>query len=321
MTIPTLSDEDVRPLLDMGELIALMETFLLAEAAGAAVAPARHAVTFGPDGKLVFTIGGLRHQGRSVSGFRAYHTCETTARLDNAQIVAVWESGALSGLILGRLLGEWRTGALGGVAVKHMSRADAKICAVIGTGRQARTQLLAVSACRALTEVRVYGRSEENRKQFASDLAAETKFDVRAAGTAREAVEGADIVLCATNSATPVLETAWLAPGAHVNAVGPKTQGAHELPVDIAARVSLIATDSVRQLNDSGAPGFLAAEPVWSRLQDLAGLVTAQIAPPRLHGDISLFCSAGLAGTEVLAGAHILQRYLQRYRMAMRPGP
>ena len=318
MPILTLTDDDIRPLLDMGELIPLMEAFLQAEAANAAVTPPRHAVAFAPFGKLVFTIGGLHHQGRSVAGFRAYNTFETKGSPDNEQIVAVWDSksGALLGLILGRLLGEWRTGALGGVAVKHMSRSDAKSCAVIGTGRQARTQLLAACACRALSEVRVYGRSEESRRQFAADLTAETKFDVRAAETAREAVEGADIVLCATSSATPVLETAWLARGAHVSTVGPKTRSAHELPLDIAARVTLIATDAVRQLNASPEPGFLDTEPVWSRLKNLAGLVTAQIEPSRAKGDISLFCSAGLAGTEILAGAHVLQRF----RMALRPG-
>ena len=316
MPIPILTDEDIRPLLDMQELIPLMEAFLRAQATASAVTPARHSVAFDPFGKLVFTIGGLHHEGHSLAGFRAYHTFETTTAADSAQIVAVWDSssGALSGLILGRSLGEWRTGALGGVAVRRMSRPDAKSCAVIGTGRQARTQLLAACACRTLSEVRVYGRAEAGRRQFAALLAAETKLCVRPTETAREAVEGADIVLCATSSTTPVLETAWLARGAHVTTVGPKTRSAHELPADIAERVTLIATDSVEQANASPDLNFLGASPLWSRLQDLAGLITAGTASGHSQRDISLFCSTGLAGTEILAASHVLQRH----RMALR---
>ncbi|MGC9271654.1 ornithine cyclodeaminase family protein [Acidiphilium sp.] len=310
MPIPILTDSEVLPLLDMDELVPPMEEFLHAYSAGSAVTPPRHAVAFDPYGRLVFTIGGLHHQGRSLAGFRAYDTFKTSGAEDE-QIVAVWDSSrsALVGLVLGDSLGEWRTGALGGVAVKHMSRPDATTCAVIGTGRQARTQLLAVAACRTLSEVRVYGRTAERRRQFADELAAETKLHVWATDTTREAVEGVDIVLCATNSRTPILDTAWLAPGTHVNTVGPKTLRAHELPFDIAARVTLIATDLVEQVNAYPEPYFLSDKPVWTKLQELAGLIKNNGVASRTENDISLFCSAGLAGTEILAAAHVLERH------------
>ena len=311
MPILILTDNDLGSLLNMSELIPLMTEFLHAQAANTAVTPARHNVAFHPFGNLVFTIGGVHNQDRALAGFRAYHNFKTHADVEDTQIVGVWdsESGALSGLVLGKSLGEWRKGAIGGVAVQHMSRPDAGTCAVIGTGRQARTQLLAASACRTFSEVRVYSRAENGRRQFAAELTAELKLKVRAVETAREAVEGAEIVLCATRSTTPVLETAWLAHGAHVNSVGPKTRSSDELPIDIASRVSLIASDSIEQLADSPELNFLSAEPVWARLQPLSTLVAGTTASAPAHGDISLFCSTGLAGTEVLAAHHVLQRY------------
>lgn len=308
--IPVLTDEDILPLLDMQELIPLMEEFLRARHSGHTVTPPRHNVEFAPFGELIFTIGGLNTADRALAGFRVYDTFPTAEGEFDAQTIAVWDTrrGALLGMIVGWALGAWRTGALGGVAIKHMSRPDARRCAVLGTGKQARTQLLAAAACRPLTEVRVYSRDTERRRRFAAELATLIERDVQPAASAREAVEQADLVICATNSKIPVLETNWLSPGTHVNALGPKISNAHELPADIAERVTFLVTDSIEQANSYSQPHFLAASAAWGQLQDLATLV-AMPAPTRSEDAISLFSSCGLAGTEVLVAAHLLERF------------
>ncbi|MGI4792694.1 MAG: ornithine cyclodeaminase family protein [Janthinobacterium lividum] len=315
MPVTLLHDDDVLSLLNMHELIPLLEEFLLETQRGSAVTPSRHAVSFEPYGRLVFTIGGGHTGSRPVAGFRVYSTFPTSDGADDDQVVAAWDSerGTLLGLIVGSSLGEWRTGALGGVAVKAMSRPDAQSCAVLGTGRQARTQLLATAACRTLREIRVYGRDPERRHGFAAALTDMIGVRVWPSETAQEAVEGADIVLCATSSPTPVLETAWLKEGAHVNSVGPKTLTKHELPFDLADRVTLLATDSIEQVNSYPEPYFLSRSAVWSELRELATLLpsTTDGAEWRRDG-VSLFCSAGLAGTEIVAAVHVLQRHRDR---------
>jgi ornithine cyclodeaminase/alanine dehydrogenase-like protein (mu-crystallin family) len=305
-----LTDDDILPLLNMQDLIPLMEEFLRARHSGETVTPPRHTVEFSPFGRLVFTVGGLNSGDRALAGFRVYDTFPSPDDEFDAQTVAVWDSkrGSLLGLVVGWALGEWRTGALGGVAIKHMSRPDARRCAVIGTGRQARTQLLAAAACRSLTEVRVYSPDAEHRRTFAAELAIMIKGDVQPVASAQEAVEQADLVICATNSKTPVLQTKWLSPGTHVNALGPKMLNEHELPIDIAERITLLATDSIEQANGYHEPHFLAASAVWKHLQDLATLVAVPTSP-RSGDDITLFSSCGLAGTEVLAAAHLLDRH------------
>lgn len=308
--ISILTDENILPLLDMQDLIPLMEEFLRARHAGETVAPPRHSVEFPPFGRLVFTIGGMNNADRSLAGFRVYDTFPTADGELDAQTVAVWDSkrGALLGLVVGWALGAWRTGALGGVAIKYMSRQDAHCCAILGSGKQARTQLLAAAVCRSLTEVRVYSRNPERRRQFADEMTCLTGLDVQPVASAREAVEQADLVLCATSSPTPVLETSWLSPGAHVNTLGPQVLSAHQLPIDIAGRVTLLAADAVEQVKTHREPYFLAGTAVWNQLQDLATLVAVP-GPTRSDDGISLFCSSGLAGTEVLAAAHLLERY------------
>jgi ornithine cyclodeaminase len=312
VSIPVLNDADILPLLEMGELIGVMEGFLRAEHAGATVTPPRHRVAFEPHGSLVFTVGGIESSEESLAGFRVYDTFPQSS--GSAQLVAVWNSssGRLLGIVAGDELGAWRTGALGGVAVKYMGREDARTCAVLGTGRQARTQLLAAAAVRDVSDVRVYARDETRRRTFADEMSQALQLEVRPVSSPEAALREAAIVLCATNSPVPILQTSWLAPGAHVNSVGPKVASAHELPLDIAERITLLATDSPRQIESYSEPYFLEGSAVWPKLRNLAGLVIESDRVARENGDVSLFCSVGLAGTEVAVAAHVLSRHARK---------
>lgn len=197
-----------------------------------------------------------------------------------------------------------RTGAIGGVAVDAMAPRDADIAAVIGAGRQARTQLEAAAAVRPLRDVRVYSRDADRRARFAAEMSLYLGITVRAAASPHEALADAAIVLCATTSKTPVIKAAWLAPGAHINTVGPKGAGEHEIDLDIARAASLIATDSPDQVAAYPNGFFLRDLAV---LRDLAALVADPAAVSRGPG-FSLFCSTGLAGTEVLLAAELFRR-------------
>lgn len=217
-------------------------------------------------------------------------------------------SGELRGLVLGNRLGAMRTGAIGGAAIKLLAREDARILGVIGAGRQARTQIEAAAAVRPLERVRVFSRTPARREAFAAEMAATTGVPVEAVETAEEAVRGADILICATTSATPVFDPAWLAPGTHVTTVGPKFAGAHEISLDVAARSAVIATDSPAQVEAYADPFFLIGTPDYARMVALSAIATGA-QPGRTSADaITLFCSVGLAGTEVLVAQAALER-------------
>lgn len=189
-----------------------------------------------------------------------------------------------------------------------MAPPAAETVAVIGSGAQARTQLEAAAAVRRLRLVRVYSRSAENRVAFATEMSQHLSLAVAPVPTAREAVEGADIVICATTSAVPVIDAAWLTPNVHVNTVGPKTRTRHELGPGVAERAAVIATDSLEQCRAYRDPFFLHDSPAMARMIDLSELVSGRVvARPAGHA-LTLFCSVGLAGTEVLVAAAALRR-------------
>ncbi|HEX5327340.1 MAG TPA: hypothetical protein VFW75_11780, partial [Acetobacteraceae bacterium] len=146
-----------------------------------------------------------------VFGHKAYFSgCFylTLYSVPERRMLALIEAGGLGAL---------RTGAASGVATRRMARDDARTVALIGVGRQAATQLRAVCAVRRIERVRVYSRTAETRETFAGAMRSGLGVAVEPAADAESCVRGADIVITATNSATPVVLGNWLSPGCHVN--------------------------------------------------------------------------------------------------------
>ncbi len=294
-TIPVLNDSDIETAADMASLINICDAAVVAAASDELTAPARHAVSFGP-GQLVFTTGG----NEQAVGFRAYDTFPNS---EQDQVVAVWhpDSGHLAGVIVGELLGAIRTGALGGVGVNRLAAPDATTCAVIGTGVQARTQLLACAAVRSLSQIRVFSRNEHNRQAFAEEMSARVGLEIQPVASARDAAADAEIVLLATSSGAPVVSLNDLAANVHVSTVGPKFKGYCELDADVVDAAQLVATDSPQQIESHGEHHFLHKSQAWDRI---AHLGTIEARPDCVRRTV--FLSAGLAGTEVLIADALL---------------
>lgn len=305
-----LTDEDLDGLASMADVVATMELAFEEHAAGTLAAPPRWRLDLDA-GSLVFTVGAATGEATAL-GFRAYETFPD-GNPDHHQVVAVWdaESGAFRGVLIGHAAGVLRTGGIGGVAVAHLAPGGATTLGVLGSGRQARAQVEAACAVRDIRTVRVYSPTGEHRERFADEVGRTVSADVAAVDDARTAVDGADALVCATDSTEPVFEADWLAPGAHVTTLGPKFEGAHELPLAAADGADRVVTDSLAQVDGYGAgdgrPFFLSGER-RERMVELADVVAGD-APGREHeGERTLFCSVGLAGTEVVLADELLRR-------------
>ncbi len=306
MTYRVLSDDDVARILSMGDVIRKIEDALWEKAEGTLIAPPRFHVNV-EKGSLVFTAGAATKREK-VIGFRVYDTFRGGST-DTAQLVAVFdsESGAFKGVIIGGLIGALRTGAIGGVAVKHMSRPDSKVLAILGAGFQARTQLEAAASVRQFALVKVYSPTVRHREAFADEMRAKLGLDIEAVSSAKEAVQDADVLICATNSNTPVFDPDWLKVGVHINTIGPKFKDAHEIDVETAARSSVIATDSFAQIEAYSKPFFLLDTPHRARIIELSDIVVGRRIGRTSSDDITLFCSVGLAGTEVVVANEAIE--------------
>lgn len=304
--IEVLRDEDVAARLTPAGAIAAMRDAVLAIHARALAAPPRVWADLSADqdddGRLLFTVGGRR--GRWY-GYRSYDTFGLPAD-DQVTVLHDGTTGAVTGIAVSALLGRYRVGALGGLAVDALAAPDAGTLGLIGTGAQAFAQLWAIRAVRSLTEVVVYGRDPGRRAAFVDRVAGELDLPVRAAASAEEAVAGRGIVVLATSSGSPVIDAGWVAPGASVTTLGPKQRGRAEFDVALAERAELIVTDSVPQTRAYQPPFVLAGTAVASRLVGLGAVLTGDHPLPKDPAAVRLYCSVGLGGTEVALLAHLL---------------
>ena len=150
----------------------------------------------------------------------------------------------MTALIEADALGQFRTGAASGVATRKLARPDAATAGCIGTGKQARTQLLAMARVCGLKSIRVYGRDAERRRNFAAKIAEETKVETVPVERAEDAARGCDIVITATSAREPVLKGEWLAEGTHVNLIGSNFHTKSEADVEVFRRAVEIAVIS-----------------------------------------------------------------------------
>lgn len=119
-----------------------------------------------------------------------------------------------------------RVGGTNGLAVRHLARDDARVVALIGSGWQAGAQVLAVTQVRPIERIRVFSPSEENRHRFVERLGTQVDTPLEAVAEGDAAVEGADIVMLATNSMAPVFDERWIVPGVTVTTIrGPEVSG------------------------------------------------------------------------------------------------
>ncbi|WDZ88056.1 ornithine cyclodeaminase family protein [Micromonospora cathayae] len=296
------SDREVAAVLDAGRTVDAMRAALLAAHRGQLVAPPRASAPLG-GGRMVLTAG---HLTGEWYGFRSY---DTFGHPESEQLVVLHDgrTGAVRAVGVGTELGSRRTGGLGGVAVDALARPDAATLGVLGSGGQAWTQVWAAAAVRPLREVTVHSPTPAHRERFAARVRAELGVPARAVATPAGAVRDRDVVVLATTSPTPVFDVRDLAPGSHVTTVGFKQRGRAEFGTDLLDAADLLVTDSPAQAGAYDPPMLAALPPYAGRLVDL-GAVLAGAAPGRAaRDDVTVFCSVGLAGTEVF----LLDRLVQ----------
>jgi ornithine cyclodeaminase/alanine dehydrogenase-like protein (mu-crystallin family) len=209
-----------------------------------------------------------------------------------------------------------RTAAATAVATRALARKDASHLAILGTGEQAITHLESMSKVRALRTVRIWGRSLEKAQRFAEEQGPRLSLKVEASKTAEEAVKGADIICTVTASREPVLNGAWISPGAHVSLVGASRLFAREADDDVvaASRFFVDSRTSARaeagELKHAIDAGLVSESHV---LAEIGEVLSGKVAGRTSNHDITLYKSLGVAAQD-LAAAHVI------YNRAVRDG-
>jgi len=298
-----LTESDVRRLLPMKVCIGLVETAFARLAAGESLNQPRRRLVLPGKSALHYMAGA---DGKYF-GAKIYATNPGTGahflfllyRAEDAAPLAVIEANHL---------GQIRTGAASGVATRLLARPDSRTVAVIGSGFQARTQIEAVQEVLPIQRVRVWSRSIEKSDTFARTSSATLGLPVESTVTAEEAVHDADILITATNSAVPVVESGWVRPGVHINAMGSNQAQRRELPEELVRRCEPIVVDSREQGRmESGDLLLALRDDEWGRVRELSE-IAAGAAGRISAAAITLFKSNGLAVEDVAAAGYVYER-------------
>lgn len=215
----------------------------------------------------------------------------------------------------GTLLTDLRTGAAGAVAAKYLAKRKVERVGFVGAGRQAHTQLQALSSAYgpSIREVRAFDIVKQRAADFASLASKSYGLEAAAVDDPREAVAGMDVVVTATPSRSPVVADEWVAPGTHFNCVGADAPGKQELDPKILLRAKVVV-DDVEQAVHGGEPNVPIAQGIFRR-EDIygeLGEVVAGLKPGRVSEDeVTVFSSTGLAVQDLAVARLVYERALR----------
>jgi ornithine cyclodeaminase len=241
----------MRAALAMPEAIETAAAALAAYSAGDASIPLRtHLAT--PGGVNLYMPGFLRSS--SALGAKLVSVYPHNADLGLPTVLAVMVlQDAATGEPLAALEASFltavRTGAAGGVAIRHLARPTATKLLLIGAGAQGRTQVEAARIVRPISHVVVSDTNAAVAQAAAAEIAAQTvdpaaPLSIVASDTPDRWVSWADIIVCATTSRSPVFDGNLVRPGTHINAIGAYTQEMQELPASVVVRADLMVADA-----------------------------------------------------------------------------
>lgn len=253
---------------------------------------------------------GAAAKSLGVMGTKAY----STSRKGPAQFLVTLfdgKTGAVLALIQADYLGQARTGAASGIATKHMARADAAELGVFGSGKQARTQVMAISKVRKLRRVSVYSPNEERRKAFAEEMSRACEVEVVPVSRPEQAAQDKDIIVTATTSREPVLHGAWVPQGCHVNAIGSNFLGKAEIDVEVVRRSADVVVDSKDQARLEAGDFQQAIEDGalhWADVRELGQVIVGRYPVRKQPQDVTLFKSLGIAIEDVVTASKLYQK-------------
>ncbi len=310
LDVLVINRDEVATLLSMDACIELMAEALAALDRGDAIVPMRTAMWLperqGLLGMMPSYLATRKVMGiKVVSVMPGNHGTELDAH-QGGVLVFEADRGRPLALVDGSEITAIRTAAVSGVATRLLARRDATDLAILGTGVQAATHLEAMRRVRAIRRVRVWSRTGGHVRQFAERQSSLHDLKVEPMPDARSAVRDADIICTTTSAHEPVLEARWIAPGAHINAVGSSVSSAREVDTATVARSRIFVDRRRSALTEAGDLLLAQADglDLEGRIQgELGEVLSGHVQGRRSEDEITLFESLGL-GVEDLAAAH-----------------
>ena len=319
-TIPRVSvlldRSEIEELLNMGEVLKAVEHAFKLQAEGKAIMPPKLYLDL-PEYQGDFRAMPAYIDGSAGLKWVSVYPNNREQNLPTVMATIILSdpnTSCLLAIMDGTYITNMRTGASGGVAVKYLARKGSPVIGMVGSGVQARMQLLAISeVLPKIDEVKVFDQYKDVSLRYAREMGAKLGINIRPVETIQEATE-ADIVVTTTTSTKPIVIKQHIRPGTHINAIGADAQGKQELDAEILKRAKIVI-DDIKQACHSGevnvplSKGAIAVENFYGTL----GEVVAGMKKGRENDEeITIFDSTGLGIQDIICAKLVYEKARER---------
>jgi len=305
-----LSEHDVVAVLDMPRAIDALADTLTEQAHGRARNLPKTLATW--NGGSMHALGSVSLSAAGVCGFKTW----VHAKKGGGSVFTLFdvETARLLAVIEARALGMLRTAAITGLATRAMAPPDARTAALIGTGPQAVTQLVALDAVRCLDRVRVYSPTPEKRAAFVARLAPRYRFTLEEASSVAQALDGAQIVTLVTRAEEPFVQADLLRDCRHLNAVGAILPSRAEFAQDVFDLAQAVVVDDVENVRRNSRElrtHYGDDDRAWASVTPLSDWLIQEPGPMPATG-LRLFKSMGMGLSDLALARVVLAEAEQR---------
>ncbi|HTM09806.1 MAG TPA: ornithine cyclodeaminase family protein [Verrucomicrobiae bacterium] len=314
-----LAEKEIRRLIEIEELIAALEQAHIQFSIGKAVMPVRQVVPLPDIGGRMTSMPAYLAVDRAL-GMKVVTYFKDNPRLGLPAILATIhlysaETGKLTAILDGTYITAIRTACASAMATKALANNETPVLAILGAGVQARAHIETLSKARRLEKIKVYSPSGERARKLKNDLESTINVAIEPAASAEAAVRGADLVVTATTAATPILEGAWLKPGAHVNAIGSHRPDLRELDGATLKAAKLVVDSREAMMTECGDVLLAVKEGMIEESHasvEIGEVLAGHKVGRTDRSDITIYKSVGIAIQDVAAAALVYHKAVRQ---------
>ena len=316
-----ITDNDVSNLLTMEDAIDVVEEAFRQLALGGASMPPRIA-TDPPQGPghsyLRWLMPGTIHQLGIMGAKILVAASPGTNPPRRARfIILLFDSttGEMLAMVQGEDLSRIRTGAVTAVGIKHLGRQECTRLALFGSSKYAAMQAVGVCAVSPIQEISIYSPTPEHRQSFAATLRPLVDAEVIAAGTAEEALGGADIVVTVTNARNPVFSGDHIQEGMHLSVVGSSIPDMREVDEATLHKSKVVVEFMDQALKEAGDLVIPISQGTYNKADiyaEMADVVAGRVSGRESDQEITLFKFNGIAVEDIACAGKVYQLAKER---------
>ena len=310
-----INQTQIETLLEMEELIQVMEKAHAEFTAGKSLQPPRSGFVLSKHKGLMETLSCYLEEsdqlGVKILNSRARNPAQGHPFIYATVLLISVETGDLKAILEGGSITAARTAASSAVSTKYLSRQDSSNLAIIGTGRQGRTHLQAITVTRPIRRITIYDKDRNSATRFRKEMSLHFRQPIEIASSVEETVESADVIALCTSSNRPVLLGKWVKPGTHITSIASYSPEVREVDSDLFAVAKVVADSKTEALEHAGdvliplQEGRVTRDCIYGELGELC---SGKIPGRKNDEEITLYKSMGLAVQDIAAANYLYEK-------------